>query len=147
MRTVYITAVLILLSACRTTNESTGMDAATEAALRFMNGDCPSAKERPVEITIDVLIADPARHEGAIISLSGYYYFGYEHSAIYSSRKAEPFVQDVGAGIWVYGIPRDLSGKYVEITGVFTRANRGHLGAWPAAICVTSVAETTLDAA
>lgn len=85
------------------------------------------------------VLADPKAWDGKVVELTGFFVFGREHMAIYSST--EDTMSD--AGIWLGNASlrrakaKALSRKEVVIHGTFHHTGQrgfGHLGQWPAEI-------------
>ena len=108
-----------------------------------LNSDgCPTSDTNAKPISIAELLSTPAVHDGQLVQVDGYYYLGFEHSAIYPTPR-DPRTTPLNDGIWVDGLPpsSQLSGHRVSIRGVFSSTRKGHLSLWPASLCVSSVAQ------
>lgn len=91
-------------------------------------------------ITISALISDPEKYDGRYITLEGFYYSGFELSAISARRQGskELVVDDA---IWVTGISpfAEIAEQRVRISGIADAKQKGHLGLWPASICASEI--------
>jgi len=96
---------------------------------------CTRQVSNPVMVTIEELLASPAKFEGRPVRIEGFYYSSFEHSAIYPN--AEDGARfNTKRGLWVLeGLPERYKGKRVTVEGIFTARDHGHLGQWPATIC------------
>ena len=131
MRTILAT-VVVLLAGCQSAARVTDFSG-------FPIGECPQAKGSSQAVTLYQLVSEPSTFEGALIRTSGYYYSGFEHSALYPEPGLDG--QDAHAGIWVFGIDHALSGKHVQISGVYTSSIKGHLSMWVGSVCAVSAKE------
>ena len=136
MRTILATAV-VLLAGCQPAARVTDFSG-------FPIGECPQPSGSPQSVTLHQLVSEPSTFEGALIRTSGYYYSGFEHSALYP--EPGPDGQAARAGVWVFGIDHALSGKHVQISGVYTSSIKGHLSMWAGSVCAASAKEIPLDA-
>jgi hypothetical protein len=86
------------------------------------------------------LLADPARFDGQVVTVAGWFVWGREHSALYPSPVAS---SRPVSGVWVVhaatvgGVRSvaELNRGWVRAVGVFgnrRQAGCGHFGAWPA---------------
>lgn len=107
---------------------------------------CPGfSPSRALPVTLEALRADPMRYHGRLVRVRGAYVEGFEMSALHPG----PPVQDPWAaeGVWVDGIPILVlpSEQAVELTGIVAAGRpafpfgKGHLGQWPAELCVSSI--------
>lgn len=107
---------------------------------------CPGfSPSRALPVTLEALRADPMRYHGRLVRVRGAYVDGSEMSALHPG----PPVQDPWAaeGVWVNGIPILVlpPEQAVELTGIVAAARpdfpfgKGHLGQWPAELCVSSI--------
>jgi hypothetical protein len=136
MRTILATAI-VLLAGCQPAARVTDFSG-------FPIGDCPEVHASPQPVTLDELVASPSAFEGALVRTTGYYRSGFEESALYPNPRVE--AQDARGGVWLFGIDEALSGKRVQITGVFTSTIKGHLSMWPGSVCAVSTKELPPDA-
>lgn len=100
---------------------------------------------RALPVTLEALRADPMRYHGRLVRVRGAYVESFEMSALHPG----PPVQDPWAaeGVWVNGIPIMAlpSEQAVELTGIVSAGRpafpfgKGHLGQWPAELCVSSI--------
>lgn len=100
---------------------------------------------RALPVTLEALRADPMRYHGRLVRVRGIYVDRLEMSALHPG----PSVQDpwAAAGVWVNGIPILLlpPEQAVELTGIVSAGRsgapfgKGHLGQWPAELCVSSI--------
>ena len=112
----------------------------------FNSFACPRFNPtRALPVALEELRAHPVRYQGRLVKVRGAYVDGWEMSALHPG----PPVRDRWAadGIWVEGIaPMTLpTEQAVEMTGIVSAARpdavsgKGHLGKWPAELCVASV--------
>lgn len=96
---------------------------------------CTRPPSNPVMVTIEQLLESPGKYEGRPVRIEGFYYWSFEHTAIYPN--AEDGARfNTRSGLWVLeGLPHRYNGKRVTVEGIFTSGTRGHLGQWPATIC------------
>ncbi|TKR30546.1 hypothetical protein FCE95_10545 [Luteimonas gilva] len=101
---------------------------------------CATAVEDPEDISLIALLANPEKYEGKAVRVIGYYRSGFEQSALYLNKS--DYENDVwGNGIWIEsGGDIPTTAGYLLVSGIFTRSNRGHLGAYQGAICNLSEA-------
>ncbi|MBH1431773.1 hypothetical protein I5U42_10750 [Stenotrophomonas maltophilia] len=100
---------------------------------------------RALPVTLEALRADPMRYHGRLVRVRGVYVDRFEMSALHPG----PPVQDswAAAGVWVNGIPILVlpPEQAVELTGIVSAGRsgapfgEGHLGQWPAELCVSSI--------
>ncbi|WP_414604243.1 hypothetical protein [Stenotrophomonas sp. FR012] len=133
------TVLLVALLACLPAHEESGGVAP--------NGlGCPRfSASRALPVTVEALRADPMRYHGRLVRVRGAYVESFEMSALHPG----PPVQDPWAadGVWVNGIPVTAlpSEQAVELTGIVSAGQpafpygKGHLGQWPAELCVSSI--------
>lgn len=100
---------------------------------------CPAVQGEPRAVGIAELAADPARFRDMAVSVTGYYYGSFEHSALYATPIRQ--VRRRSDGIWLMRMDRKLSGKQVAVVGTFTDRAKGHMGQWAGALCVVSAVE------
>ncbi|HCT25558.1 MAG TPA: hypothetical protein DIW85_05000 [Stenotrophomonas sp.] len=133
------TALLVALLACLPAREEGGGIAPDGLG-------CPGfSASRALPVTLEALRADPMRYHGRLVRVRGAYVESFEMSALHPG----PPVQDPWAadGVWVNGIPVTAlpSEQAVELTGIVAAGRpafsygKGHLGQWPAALCVSSI--------
>ncbi len=107
---------------------------------------CPGfSPSRALPVTLEALRADPMRYHGRLVRVRGVYVDRLEMSALHPG----PPVQDpwAAAGVWVNGIPILVlpPEQAVELTGIVSAGRsgapfgKGHLGQWPAELCVSSI--------
>ncbi len=112
----------------------------------FNSFACPGFNPaRALPVALEELRAHPVRFQGRLVKVRGAYVGGWEMSAPHPG----PAVRDPWAadGIWVEGIaPVTLPTEQAfEMTGIVSAARpdavsgKGHLGQWPAELCVSSV--------
>lgn len=96
---------------------------------------CTRLLSNPVMVTIEQLLASPAKYEGRAVRFDGYYFRDFEHVGIYPAAEDGPqFHTD--RGLWVLeGLPERYIGRRVTVEGIFTARSHGHIGQWPATIC------------
>lgn len=101
---------------------------------------CQMSAKPAVLVTIPEFISDPARYDGQHIVLEGFYYSGFELSAI-SSRRQGPKELILDDALWVTGISpfAEINGQRVQISGIASATQKGHLSLWPASICASEV--------
>ena len=99
---------------------------------------CSTPVDDPQEVSLIQLIANPDKFEGHAVTVIGYFHLGFEHSAIYLSKA--DYENDVWSnGLWIDSPqPTQINDSYIVVTGVFTQTLKGHLAAWPGAICNVS---------
>ena len=100
---------------------------------------CAAASSEPIMVNMSDVTSRPKDFEGKNIRIVGYYYSNFEHDAIYPTQR-DPIVSDWGEGIWVYGLPRfpQAKGERIELVGIFSSQDRGHLDQWPGSVCAGS---------
>ena len=97
---------------------------------------CPAPLGPLTRTRIEEVVASPKSFVGKPIEVEGFFYSYFEHSALYSTPESEPYGHRFASGLWVdswEGVPDN---QYVRLRGVVT-SNKGHLGQWPATLCVT----------
>lgn len=89
----------------------------------------------PETVSIITLLGNPEKFDGRPVRVFGFYHGSFEHSAIYLAEN--DFRHRLHAnGLWVAGqVPDALNDQYVLLEGIFTAADRGHLGLWSGGIC------------
>ncbi|WP_133120037.1 hypothetical protein [Stenotrophomonas lactitubi] len=112
----------------------------------FNSFACPRFNPaRALPVALEELRAHPVRYQGRAVKVRGAYVDGWEMSALHPGPPVrDPWAAD---GIWVEGIaPMTLpTEQAVEMTGIVSAARpdaqsgKGHLGKWPAELCVSSV--------
>ncbi|WP_416058292.1 hypothetical protein [Stenotrophomonas maltophilia] len=133
-----VVAMSILLA--RMDASVAGRDAA------FNSFACPRFNPaRALPVALEELRAHPVRYQGRLVKVRGAYVDGWEMSALHPGPPVrDPWAAD---GIWVQGIaPVTLpTAQAFEMTGIVAAARpdavsgKGHLGQWPAELCVSSV--------
>jgi hypothetical protein len=144
MGKILATSIVLMLSACQPEAGTGDVAGKTRSPLR--GSECRAAGGAARTIDIEALTSSSSSLEGALVRVSGYYALDFEHSAIYAIPKSDPFDHHFESGIWLDRMDPTLSGKNVQVTGIFTRNFKGHLGQWPGSICVISAAEISPDA-
>ncbi len=145
MSKILAASIVLMLSACQP--EAGTDDVAGKTRSPPLSGsECRAAGGVARTIDIEALTSSSSSLEGAFVRVSGYYASDFEHSAIYPVPKSDPYDHHFASGIWLDRMDPALSGKHVQITGIFTRNFKGHLGQWPGSICVISAAEISPDA-
>jgi hypothetical protein len=142
--------VLVFLSPSCTGNRNDARDDANSSAKIELATDlCPDVKGSALRVSIADLASHPDRYNGKVVSVSGYYYSYFEHSAIYSTQETESYSHKFSDGLWIQGISpfAEVSGKYLTLNGAFSSERHGHLGQWPGTICVTTAKAASPDAA
>lgn len=91
-------------------------------------------------IEIADLAAHPAKYDGMFVAVDGFYYSGFELSAIFPSAR-NPDTSIRHDGLWVTGIsPFAKVGRdRVRLFGIVRAREKGHMNLWPASICVYSL--------
>ncbi|HHA2505611.1 TPA: hypothetical protein ACOENT_003885, partial [Stenotrophomonas maltophilia] len=112
----------------------------------FNSFACPGFNPaRALPVALEELRAHPVRYQGRLVKVRGAYVGGWEMSALHPGPPVrDPWAAD---GIWVEGIaPVTLPTEQAfEMTGIVSAARpdavsgKGHLGQWPAELCVSSV--------
>lgn len=99
----------------------------------------PINAEKPVDITLVQLIANPEKFDGKLIRVIGFLRLEFEGNVLYLHR--EDYENAIlGDGIWVDVTPeitkqsKALNMNYVLLEGVFSSSDRGHMGMWSGAI-------------
>lgn len=105
----------------------------------FSSSACKLENSEIVNLKIGDLLREPERFEGRLVAFSGYYYRSFEQSVIYEGRSSAGD-QGSGEAIWVEGLSpfSGLNGKHLQIMGVFSMKEKGHLAQWPGSVCVIS---------
>jgi len=149
MKIIPLLVLACLSSGCTANGDDARDDAKTSSQIEWVTDLCPDVKESAQRVSISELVADPSRYNGKVVSVSGYYYSYFEHSAIYSTQEAEPYGHKFSDGLWIQGVSpfAEVSGKYLTLVGAFSSEGHGHLGQWPGTICVTSAKAVSPDAA
>lgn len=96
---------------------------------------CRREVVEPEKVSIVALLGNPEKFDGRPVRVFGFYHGSFEHSAIYLAEN--DFRHRLHAnGLWVAGqVPDALNDQYVLLEGIFTAADRGHLGLWSGGIC------------
>lgn len=129
----------ISLSGCRDDQRVVVVDSAQGD--RTVPGlDCPKVSGASKVIELAEVIATPEKFDASAITVTGYYYHDFEHSAIYQTQR-DPRTTLYSEGVWISGrLPFDkLSGERVEVEGIFSASSKGHLGQWRGSICATTM--------
>jgi hypothetical protein len=139
IRFIFFIVTLFYIAGCSRERQEVIEPSAQEATVLSSEACLPPAKN-PEPVDISTLISEPSRFEGKPVIVSGYYYSRFEQSAIYPSQR-DPQNSDWSDGLWLSGLSpfSEFSDKHITVSGVFTRKEKGHLGQWPASICVSSV--------
>lgn len=137
--TLGMVVAMSILLACTDTSVA-GRDAS------FNSFACPRFNPaRALPVALEELRAHPVRYQGRLVKVRGAYVDGWEMSALHPGPPIrDPWATD---GIWVQGIaPVTLpTEQSFEMTGIVSAARpdalfgKGHLGQWPAELCVSSV--------
>lgn len=141
MRAILSGCLLIFIVSCSRESES---DASAEgrAAVTgsFSSEACLPSAPTYETVSIAELIASPDKFDGRSIVVTGYYYSGFELSALYPSRR-NPENSETDDGLWIYGLSPflDLDGRHIAVSGIFNSKEKGHLGQWPGSVCVSAV--------
>lgn len=107
---------------------------------------CPGfSPSRALPVTLEALRAGPTRYHGRLVRVRGAYVDRFEMSALHPG----PPVRNPRAaeGVWVNGIPILVlpPEQAVELTGIVAAGRpvfpfgKGHIGQWPAELCVSSI--------
>ena len=149
MKTIPLLALSCLLLGCTGKVEDAPVNQKNARQVKWVTDLCPGVKGSAQPVSIAELVADPSRYDRKAISVSGYYYSYFEHSAIYSTQEAESYSHKFSDGLWIQGISpfAAISGRYLRLAGTFSSKDLGHLGQWPGTICVTSAKAALPDAA
>jgi hypothetical protein len=137
--------LLFLVMGCSSEDASVARKKIEVNNSSWLNSEaCRNYDAEGVEVSIADLISNPAQFEGKNVKVNGFYYSGFEHSAIYPSRR-DPATSSWNDGLWVYGLSAWVSfnNKRVTLSGVFSAKRKGHLGQWPGSICIS--ASPTVD--
>jgi hypothetical protein len=92
----------------------------------------------PLAPSLLQLLADPAKYHGRKVQVSGFCRLEYERLAIYLHK--EDHAHHLGNAVWLnFQEAKDFTPKrrriaYCLVEGVFSAANRGHMGVYPGAI-------------
>lgn len=143
MKAIPLLALSCLLLGCTGQGEEAPVDPKNLRPVEWVTDLCADVKGSAQQVSIADLTTDPGRYDGKVVSVSGYYYSYFEHSAIYSTQEADPYSYKFSDGLWIQGISpfAGISGEHLEFVGTFSSKDHGHLGQWPGTICVTSVTE------
>jgi hypothetical protein len=141
MRAILFGCLLIFIVSCSRESESNASAEGGAAVTGIFSSEAclPSAPTYET-VSIAELIASPDKFDGRSIVVTGYYYSGFELSALYPGRR-NPENSETDDGLWIYGLSPflDLNGRHVVVSGVFDGKNKGHLGQWSGSICVSKV--------
>lgn len=98
---------------------------------------CIDSDQKALEASMGNLASVPEKYEGLKVKTSGYYYRGFEHSALYPDRR-DPDEISFSEGAWLMGMYpyTQFAGQMIEVEGEFSTKSRGHLGQWFGSICV-----------
>ena len=94
------------------------------------------ADTESVRVSLVQLIATPERFEGRKVVLRGFCRWGFEERAVYLHREDAELMNTANA-LWLDADAaqnKDLDGRFVYVSGVFTGKSHGHLGAFPGEI-------------
>ncbi len=97
------------------------------------------AKPEPEDVSIVQLLANPKEYDGKFVRLIGYVALEFEGTAIFLHKEDCDHAL-MANGLWldvdeaVLKKRKEYHHKYVLIEGTFNAKNKGHLGAWPAAV-------------
>ena len=122
LRLVFLLGVLLCVLSC-------GRD---EPAHGPVDRQVRSSPDRPLEVSLIRIIADPDAFDGEYVRVQGFYRYEFEGTAIYVHR-ADYEHALYRNGLWVTSGP-DLDQQYVLLEGRFSAARRGHLGLWSGSI-------------
>ncbi|MEL1266232.1 hypothetical protein [Pseudoxanthomonas putridarboris] len=131
MRFLLAATLGILLSGCSPERVQVSAERLEHLAIF----DCPVASGTYEEAEIEDLIAHPDLFDAKAIKVSGFYHSSFEHQALYPTPADDIFEH----GLWILGGNDALKGKRIVVRGVYAPSIHGHLGQWPASICVHSV--------
>lgn len=96
---------------------------------------CARAVVEPETVSIVALLGHPEKFNGRPVRIVGFYHGSFEHSAIYLAENDFNFRLRAN-GLWVAGqVPDALNNQYVLMEGIFSAADRGHLGSWSGGLC------------
>lgn len=114
-----------------------GLEQARESI--FSSSACKLESSEVLDLKIGELLREPERFEGKVVTFSGYYYRSFEQSVIYEGRSSTGD-QGGGEALWVEGLSpfSGLNGKHLQVMGVFSVKEKGHLAQWPGSVCVIS---------
>lgn len=94
---------------------------------------------QPIDVSLINLIATPREFDGKLVRVRGFARLEFEGTAIYLHR--EDYLQGITKnGLWLDVEPdaknraARANNRYVIVEGVFSMANRGHLGLWSGSI-------------
>lgn len=126
------------LSGCRG-DHSAAVDS-TQGDRTIPGLDCPKVIGPSKVVDLSEVVATPEAFDGGAITVTGYYYHDFEHSAIYPTQR-DPHATLYSEGIWIAGrLPFEkFSNSRVKIEGTFSASSKGHLGQWHGSICATSM--------
>lgn len=99
---------------------------------------CPTSAEKPIPLKIADALANPSAFDGRYVSLDGYYCAEFELKALYEVPDCTSRPE---SGLWLGGMSPfyDSRGSRVVVTGTFNAKMTGHLGKWPAGLCVAKL--------
>ncbi|MEL1265385.1 hypothetical protein [Pseudoxanthomonas putridarboris] len=127
------------LSGCRDDQRAVVVDSA-QGDRTIPGLDCPKVSGVSKTVELAEVIATPEAFDGDVITVTGYYYHDFEHSAIYQTRR-DPRTTLYSEGVWISGrLPFDkFSNGRVDVEGTFSASSKGHLGQWRGSICAISM--------
>lgn len=136
-RVLLLALPLLLLSACGCPPAPLAMNTATAA----LENPCKRYIGVPQSVALSELISNGRAYEGRAVSVTGYYSYGFEHSALYADAGVDMYAHDFSKGIWINSVPRSagLQETHLLLTGVYTQQSRGHLSQWSGSLCVTKM--------
>ena len=150
MKTFSLTLLLCLVSGCADPTNDLRNAKASADRFELIADACPPTTVSAQHISIAELTSNPSRYDGRVVSVSGYYSFYFEHSAVYSTQETKIDKHSFSDGIWIAGVPiasKHLDGQFLKFVGTFSSKKSGHFNQWPGAICVTSIEDVSPDAA
>jgi hypothetical protein len=94
-------------------------------------------QQQSIKVSLQDVLKNPGEYNGKLIETRGFLLQGYENSGLYTSEKWQRT-----KGIWITPsaelntLRREVTHRYVVLTGVFNANDHGHLGTFKGTLTV-----------